>query len=111
IKISILIPLVIMFAFAGAYVFRSDPVDLLMLVAFGVFGIVARIGKFDVMPMVMGFILGPPMEYAFGQTVAMGNQDTIGFLFNERLGALGMLLATPVVGFLLWRRMQSVALE
>lgn len=49
IKISILILLVVMFAFAGAYVFHSDSVDLLMLVGFGVFGIIARIARFDVM--------------------------------------------------------------
>ncbi|MDG1280777.1 MAG: tripartite tricarboxylate transporter permease, partial [Pseudorhodobacter sp.] len=75
IKVSVLIPLVIVFAFAGAYVFRSDTVDLLMLVGFGLFGILAKIARFDVMPMVMGFILGPEMEYAFGQTVAMANGD------------------------------------
>ncbi|RMD95747.1 MAG: C4-dicarboxylate ABC transporter permease [Alphaproteobacteria bacterium] len=109
IKTSILIPLVVMFAFAGAYVFRSDSVDLLMLVAFGLFGIIARVARLDVMPMVMGFILGPPMEYAFGQTVAMGNENTLAFLVTERIGALGILLATPVVGYLLWRRMRAVA--
>lgn len=108
IKTSILIPIVIMFAFAGAYVFRSDTFDLLMLVAFGIFGLLAKAGKFDVMPMVMGFILGPPMEYAFGQTMAMGNGATIAFFFSERLGALGILAAAPIVGFFLWRRMRSV---
>ena len=106
IRVSILIPLVVMFAFAGAFVFRSDSVDLLMLVGFGVFGIVARLARFDVMPMVMGFILGPPLEYAFGQTVAMTNGNALGFFFGDRLGALGILLAIPVVGFLLWRRMR-----
>jgi putative tricarboxylic transport membrane protein len=109
IRVSILIPLVVMFAFAGAYVFRSDTVDLLMLVGFGAVGIVARLARFDVMPMVMGFILGPPMEYAFGQTIAMTNGDALGFFFGERLGALGVLMAIPAVGFLLWRRMRSVA--
>lgn len=108
IKVSILIPLVIMFAFAGAYVFRSDSVDLLMLVVFGLFGLVAKAARFDVMPMVMGFILGPPMEYAFGQTVAMTNGDTIGFFLGDRIGAMLVLAAIPAVGFLLWRRMQSV---
>lgn len=109
IKISVLIPVVIMFAFAGAFVFRSDSVDLLMLVAFGVFGILARAGRFDVMPMVMGFILGPPMEYAFGQTVAMTNGNALGFFLGERQGAFCVLLATPIIGFLLWRRMRTVA--
>lgn len=108
IKTSVLIPVVIMFAFAGAYVFRSDTFDLVMLVAFGIFGLIAKAGKFDVMPMVMGFILGPPMEYAFGQTIAMGNGSTVSFLFDERLPALAILAATPVIGFLLWRRMRTV---
>ncbi len=108
IKVSILIPLVILFAFAGAYVFRSDSFDLVMLVAFGVFGVIARAARFDVMPMVMGFILGPPMEYAFGQTVAMTNGDAFGFFFGERLGALAILLAIPCIGFFLWKRMRSV---
>lgn len=108
IKVSILIPLVIMFAFAGAFVFRSDSVDLLMLVGFGIFGIVAKAAKFDVMPMVMGFILGPPMEYAFGQTVAMTNGEAVSFFLTERLGAMLVLIAAPVIGYLLWRRMQTV---
>ena len=45
IKSSLLIPIVIMLAFAGAFVFRSDSVDLLMLVAFGAFGIFARMPR------------------------------------------------------------------
>jgi len=109
IKTSILVPVVIMFAFAGTFVFRSDNFDLIMLVAFGLFGLIARAGKFDVMPMVMGFILGPPMEYAFGQTMAMGNGATMTFLLQERLGAICVLLAIPVIGIVLWRRMRSVA--
>ncbi len=109
IKTSILVPVVIMFAFAGTYVFRSDNFDLLMLVVFGVFGLIARAGKFDVMPMVMGFILGPPMEYAFGQTMAMGNGATMAFMFEERIGAICVLLAIPVIGLMLWRRMQKVS--
>ncbi|MEM7462602.1 MAG: tripartite tricarboxylate transporter permease [Pseudomonadota bacterium] len=108
IKTSLLIPIVIMFAFAGAYVFRSDSVDLIMLVVFGIFGLVARAAKFDVMPMVMGFILGPPMEYAFGQTIAMSNDDMIGFMLGERQAFLALLIATPIVGYLIWRRLSKV---
>jgi len=107
IKVSILIPLVIMFAFAGTYVFRSDSIDLLMLVAFGIFGIIAKSARFDVMPMVMGFILGPPMEYAFAQTVAMANNDYIGFFMGERWGAMLVLILSPLVGFYLWRRLRQ----
>ena len=109
IKVSVLIPLVLVFAFAGAYVFRSDTVDLLMLVGFGLFGIVARAARFDLLPMVMGFILGAPMEYAFGQTVAMANGDLLTFFLTERFGAFAVLIASPILGYLMWRRMQKVS--
>ncbi|WP_376877958.1 tripartite tricarboxylate transporter permease [Albirhodobacter sp. R86504] len=105
VKTSVLVPIVLMFSFAGTYVYRSDPVDLLFLVGFGLFGILAKAGRYDVMPMVMGFILGPSMEYAFGQTAAMSNGDPIGFFISERPGALILLLLTPVLGFIMWRRL------
>jgi len=108
VKTGILVPIVIMFAFAGAYVFRSDTTDVLMLVIFGLFGLLARAAKFDVMPMVMGFILGAPLEYAFGQTVAMAGSSPLSFMFTERLGMVAVLIATPIIGYVLWRRMQAV---
>jgi putative tricarboxylic transport membrane protein len=109
IKNSMLVPLVIMFAFAGSFVFRSDPVDLLMLVGFGIFGVIARAAKFDVMPMVMGFILGAPLEYAFGQTMAMSEGNLIWFAISERQGMLGIILVTPLIGYYLWKRMASIS--
>lgn len=105
IRNSLLIPAVIMFAFVGSYVFRSDVTDLLVLVAFGAFGLIARAAKFEVMPMVMGFILGVPLEYAFGQTMAMSDGNPLWFALTERWGMLGILIATPIIGFTLWRRM------
>ncbi|MEX3009706.1 tripartite tricarboxylate transporter permease [Hoeflea sp. TYP-13] len=109
IKNSMLIPAVILFAFAGSYVFRSDPVDLLMLIGFGAFGIIARMARFEVMPMVMGFILGGPLEYAFGQTMAMSGGDLIGFAFTQRPSMLAIIILTPLIGFYLWRRMANLS--
>ena len=109
IKNSLLIPAVIMFAFAGSFVFRSDPVDLLMLIGFGAFGIIARMARFEVMPMVMGFILGGPLEYAFGQTMAMSNGDLIGFAISQRPSMLAILIITPLIGYYLWRRMANLS--
>jgi len=103
IKSSLLIPLVVMFAVAGSYVFRSDVFDVQMLAFFGLFGVIARAAKFDVMPMVMGFILGEPLEYAFGQTLAMSQGDLINFTLTQRPGMLLILVLTPILGFLIWR--------
>jgi putative tricarboxylic transport membrane protein len=53
----------------------------------------------------MGFILGPSMEYAFGQTVAMSAGSPLTFFLTERMGAFAVLAATPILGFLLWKRL------
>ncbi len=104
IRKGLLLPLTVVFAFAGSYVFRSDPLDLVIMVVFAVFGYIAKKLKFDVTPMVMGFILGPILEYSFGQTVTMAQGDMIGYIAIERPITVTILLITPVVTYFLWRR-------
>ena len=62
IRKSILLPLTLVFAFAGTWIFRSQPFDLAVLVFFGAFGYIMKKHHFDVSPMAMGFILGPTLE-------------------------------------------------
>lgn len=104
IRKSLLLPLTIVFAFAGSYVFRSNPTDLYFLVFFGLFGYVARKLRFDVTPMVMGFILGPPLEYAFGQTVTLAQGDVLGYIGGDRPITVAILALTPLITYALWRR-------
>jgi putative tricarboxylic transport membrane protein len=82
-----LIPIIVLTAFAGSYVFRSDPVDLQYLVYFGVFGYFARKLDFDVVPMVMAFILAPTLEYTIGQTINMADGSLFEFMFLQRPSA------------------------
>ena len=42
----------------------------------------------------MGFILGSPLEYAFGQTIAMSQDDLLGFTQRERQGMLAIFILT-----------------
>ncbi len=104
IRKALLLPLTVVFAFAGSYIFRSDPMDLFILVAFGVFGYIAKKLKYDVTPLVMGFILGPILEYSFGQTVTMSQGDLFGYILFDRPIAVAIILSTPFVCYLLWRR-------
>ncbi|MBF0277495.1 MAG: tripartite tricarboxylate transporter permease [SAR324 cluster bacterium] len=104
IRQSVLLPLTVVFAFAGSYVFRSNTFDLIVLVFFGLFGYIAKKLRFDVTPMVMAFILGPILEYSFGQTISLADGSLLNFVFVDRPITRIILLATPVItGFLLWR--------
>jgi putative tricarboxylic transport membrane protein len=105
IKKSLLIPVTIMLAFAGTYLARANPFDIVTLIGFGLIGIAAREAKFDVAPMVMGFILGRELEYTFGQTLALAGDNWVQFALTERLGMTAVVVATPIVGILLGRRM------
>ena len=104
IRKSLLLPLTVIFALTGAYAYESNEFDLFILVFFGIFGYLAKKLRFDVSPMVMGFILGPVLEYALGQTLSMSQGAFAHFIFIDRPIASMVLLATPVVTCLLWRR-------
>lgn len=98
-----MVPLTLVFAVAGTYVYRSNPMDLVFLMAFGVFGYFARKLAFDVTPLVMGFILMVPFEYAVSQTLSLSQGNLISYIVNERpvtLVLLGLIVLGAVVMFL-----------
>jgi putative tricarboxylic transport membrane protein len=104
IRKSLLLPLTVVFAFAGSYVPRSDPFDLMVLVFFGAFGYLAKKLSFSVTPMVMAFILGTELEYSFGQTLILAQGNMLQYIFLERPITAAIVLATPVITYLMWRR-------
>jgi len=111
IRKSVLLPLTLLFALTGAYVAQSNPVDLFILAFFGVLGYIARKLRFDVSPLVMGFILGPVLEYSLGQTLSMSQGSFLEFVFIDRPIASSVLVLTPIVTYLLWRRAQRLRRE
>ncbi|MEQ9328226.1 MAG: tripartite tricarboxylate transporter permease, partial [Rhodospirillales bacterium] len=107
IRRAYLVPLTLVFAVAGTYVYRSNPMDLMFLMAFGLFGYGARKLDFDVTPLVMGFILTPPMEYAFGQTILMSQGNVADFILTQRPVAVGLMIVIPLVLAFVWWRGRS----
>jgi putative tricarboxylic transport membrane protein len=104
IRKSLLLPITVALAFAGAYVYRSDPTDLLFLVGFGIFGYFCRKFHFAVTPLIMSFILGRDLERAVGQTLSMSQGDMVNFIIFERPIALVLLISTPLLAWWMWRR-------
>ena len=104
IRKSFLLPLTLVFAFAGTWIFRAQPFDLGVLVFFGLFGYLAKKLQFDVTPLAMGFILGPVLEYSFGQSIQLSDGNLINYMLYERPISAVILAITPVITFLMWRR-------
>jgi len=104
IKKAYLVPLMLIFAVAGTYVYRSNPVDLYFMIAFGIFGYGARKLGFDVTPLVMAFILTPPLEYAIGQSILLSRGDLGWYLLSERPITVAVMVLTPILIFWIARR-------
>jgi len=101
---SFLLPLTLVFAFAGTWVSRAQPFDLGVLVFFGAFGYLAKKLKFDVTPMAMGYILGPTLEYSFGQSVTLSSGNLLSYIMFERPITAVIFVLTPIMTFFMWRR-------
>lgn len=105
-----MVPLTLVFAVAGTYVYRSNPMDLVFLMGFGLFGYAARKLAYDVTPLVMGFILMAPLEYAVGQTLLLSQNNLFGYILTERPVTV-ILLALTLAGclFVAFRRVGGTA--
>jgi len=105
---SALLPMVFLLAISGAYVYRSETADLMILIGFGIFGYIARKLNFDTPPYMMAFILGPILEYSFGQTMNLADGRLFHYIFTERPIAATFFVLIPVLGFFfVWRGLRT----
>jgi putative tricarboxylic transport membrane protein len=108
IRKAYLVPLTVVFAFVGTYVYRSNVLDLYFLIFFGLLGYAARKLSFDVTPLVMAFILTPVLEYSLGQTILLSQDNLLRYIAVDRPLALGIIVATPVLVWLMWYRTRKL---
>ena len=75
---------ILFFASLGAYSVNQDPVDLALLLVFGLLGYVIRRFGIPVLPLILGVILGPLMELKMREALDLSGGEISG-LFNEGL--------------------------
>ncbi len=69
VRSHLIVPVVCMFVFMGAWLANNSPGDLAALLIFGAIGYLMKQGGIPRPPLVLGFILGPIMEDALHITV------------------------------------------
>jgi putative tricarboxylic transport membrane protein len=104
---SILFPAVLALTVVGAYVTRNSVLDVWLVIAFGIFGYLARKIEFPVAPMAFTLILGPLTENALRQALSMSDGDTAilarGPLSASILGICALALVWPLVRMVMRR--------
>jgi putative tricarboxylic transport membrane protein len=93
---SILASLIVLFCLAGTYSVNNNPIDILIMVAFGVVGYLMTKFGYDAAPLVLGFVLGPMLEIALRQSLIL-SQGSFLILFSRPIAALLLGLALITV--------------
>jgi putative tricarboxylic transport membrane protein len=111
VPLGLLFPMILGVSVIGAYAVSGNLFDVGMLAFFGLLGYVMMLLNFPSAPLILGFVLGDPMERALRQSLAMSGGD-LTILVDRPIAAVFLVLAllillSPLVGRL--RRARSGA--
>jgi putative tricarboxylic transport membrane protein len=107
VPIYILHPAILGIAVAGAYGASGNLFDIVLLLLFGLIGFIMPKGAFPTAPLILGFVLGQPMERAIRQSLAMSVGDPI-ILVDRPISAALLVIAALILMSPLWRRFRTV---
>jgi putative tricarboxylic transport membrane protein len=93
-----LVPVITVACLVGAYAVNNNPVDIFVMLGFGVFGFYAERFGFSLAPLVLAFVLGPLMETSLRQSLILSD------------GSFGIFVTRPISGALLALGAAMVAL-
>lgn len=104
-----LTPLIAVMAFIGVYSVVSNPHDLYMITALGVFGWILRKLDFSMAPIILGFVLGRLFEDNLRRALSISGGDW-GILFHSANSIVLYVLAAGMVIVPIWlaRRRRAV---
>ncbi len=104
----ILMPSVTMIGFVGIYSISHSAFDILTMVFFGVFGYVLRKLDISLVPVVLGLVLGAPMETNLRRTLTLSDGDWMALVSSPlSIGLWAMAITGLLLPLLLKRRRQA----
>jgi putative tricarboxylic transport membrane protein len=93
---SILAPIVVLICAIGVYSIKNDPIEILIMLGFGLIGYILRKLQFDTGPMLLAFILGPMIERSLRQSLILSGGSFA--IFAQR--PISAMLLGVVVGLI-----------
>ena len=90
---SYLIPFVIFFSMVGAYLTSQNAAELFTMIILGVITTILRLAKFPIAPVVIGFILGIPLEDNLGRALTDPDYNGFSFIWQRPLTLVFLVLS------------------
>ena len=76
----LLLPIITLFCIVGAYAVNGSRFDVLLMIGFGLLGLMCERYRISIGAIVLGLILGGPLEERFVQTLSGSQGSLIGFV-------------------------------
>jgi TctA family transporter len=98
----LLYPSILVFMAVGAYTVSNNPFDLMIMAAFGIFGVIITKLEIEPAPMMLGLFLGPQIEENMRTALLLSRGDATTFInpFENPI-SLGFLVVAAVMIVLL----------
>ncbi len=93
---SYLVPVIVLACVIGAYGVNNNPVDIFIMLGFGIFGYLAEKFGYSLAPLVLAFVLGPLMETSLRQSLIL-SQGSFNIFVERPISAALLALAMVVV--------------
>lgn len=92
---AVLVPIILMLSFVGAYSLGNNMFDVYTMLGAGVIGYLMRKSGFSPAPLILGLILGPIAETGFRQSLTLSRGDIVPFVLSQPI-ALSLAVLTVV---------------
>lgn len=93
-----LFPVIVTFICIGIYSVKFQVIDIYVLLAFGFLGVGMKLLRFEVAPMLLGFVLGPMMEEYFRRALVVSGGNLATFLERPISGVI-MVIVFAIIGW------------
>ncbi len=111
-----LIPVILILCCIGTYALQGSVFDLMVMLGFGLIGILFRLAKYPLAPVVLGLILGPILEANLRRSLLI-SRDGFGIFLDRPVAAtlvfidVAIVLGFAVVSFRKWRAQDNPKLS
>jgi putative tricarboxylic transport membrane protein len=105
----ILMPLILLFCIIGSYGLNNNPVDVVIMVVFGIFGYLMKKFNFEEAPLILALVLGTRLETAFRQSLIMSD-GAFSIFLQRPISAVALAIAALLFvtsGFSYYREVKS----
>jgi putative tricarboxylic transport membrane protein len=99
---SILFPVVLVFMCIGVYSIQESTFDIVMLLVFGCLGYVMRILKVPPAPLLIGLVLGPPMESYLRRSLIISHGNPAIFV-DRPISGVVLLASVSVLSWTVYK--------